>query len=394
MKKLLTLSTFLFLSIMLSKAQTPTPLVSADFPQPGDSSDVKEYSIPQTQTYPDSTSANDSLSIDRTLQKALQAMNDTYMDDIQFGGNQTDTIPLIIYAQLPGANAFHRVYGVPNSFLPGGSSFPTATTYTYMETADGPAYVYYQNEAGGFYELGSYLMPTGNPAITMINNPKKPIAAFPVDYNTPSNVSGYSGSAAGGGITTSTSMDIEVDAYGTLVLVSGSISNPVFTTYNNYLRTAQTSYDVMDLGSGMEFNIESKFYNYYIPGHFDPIVVYSVAKIRSNLDPMFWSMAGQWEDEMEVQWNKAFVPTAVPETGWELNLFPNPSDGMFSLSMPAFASDEVKAEVFDFSGKLIRTEVFSNGMIQLDLTDQAEGMYTLRLSANGSVMTSKMVITR
>lgn len=394
MKKLLTLSAFVFLCVTLSRAQTPTPLGTADFPHPGDSSDVKEYTVPQTQSYPDATPSNDSLTLDRTLEKALQTINDTYMDDIANGGNQTDTVPVVIYSQLPGANAFHRVYGTVNSFIPGATSFPAATTFTYMETTDGPAYVFYENASGGFYELGSYLMPSGQPAVTMVNSPKKPVANFPVDYNTPANVPLMTITSNMSTISVVTHYEAEVDAYGTLVVVSGSISSPVFTTYNNYLRVVQHSVDTMDLGSGMHFFIESKFYNYYVPGQFDPIIVYSVAKLRSDIDPMMWSMAGQWEDEIEVQYNKEFIPTGITEAAWELNLFPNPSDGMFSLNMPAFASDEVKAEVYDISGKMVRSEVYSNGMIQLDLTDQAEGMYTLRLSANGSVMTSKLVITR
>ncbi|PKP04420.1 MAG: hypothetical protein CVU11_05180 [Bacteroidetes bacterium HGW-Bacteroidetes-6] len=395
MKKLLTLSAFIFLSVMLSKAQTPTPMVSADFPSPGDSSDVKEYTISPTQTYADSTSANDSLTIDRTLEKALQAINDTYMDDISIGGNQTDTVPIVIYSQFPGANAFHRVYGTVNGFLPGATSFPTATTYTYVESADGPAYVYYQNDATGFYELGSYLMPTGNPAITMVNTPKKPVVTFPVDYNTPANVTGFSSSTSGGGIATTTNLEVTVDAYGTLVIVSGSVSTPVFTTYTDYLRVVQYSLDTMDLGSGMLFFIESKYYNYYIPGRFDPIIAYSVAKIRSNIDPMYWSMAGQWEDEIEVQWNKEFMPVGVSESdGWQLNLFPNPTSGNVTLDMPAFSGENVQMDVYSVAGQLIASQSFSDGLIQMDLSGQPEGIYTVRINANGHVFTSKLVIAQ
>lgn len=394
MKTLVTILVSVFFLTMLCKAQTPTPLTSSDFPHPGDSSDVKEYTIPPTQSYPDDSSVNDSLSIDRTLQKALQAINDIYMEDIQYGGNQTDTIPLIIYQQIPGVKSYHRVYEMPNSFVPGAASFPNATTYTFMNTADGPAYIYYENETNGFYELGSYLMPSGNPAITMVNNPKKPICAFPLDYNVPANVVGYNGTASGGGITNTTGMNITVDAYGTLVLVSGSVSNPTFTTYNNFLRTVQSSNDVMDLGYGMAYSIESKFYNYYVPGQFDPIIVYSVAKIRSNIDPTLWSLAGQWEDEIAVQWNTPFINTDIAENKWEINLFPNPSDGMFTLNLPAFHNNNIIAEVYDYNGKLILNETYSGGLIQLDLTDQQNGIYLLKLNSNGYIITSKIVISK
>mgnify|MGYP002682729164 CR=1 FL=1 len=210
----------------------------------------------------------------------------------------------------------------------------------------------------------------------------------------PANVVGYNGTASGGGITNTTGMNITVDAYGTLVLVSGSVSNPTFTTYNNFLRTVQSSNDVMDLGYGMAYSIESKFYNYYVPGQFDPIIVYSVAKIRSNIDPTLWSLAGQWEDEIAVQWNTPFINTDIAENKWEINLFPNPSDGMFTVNLPAFSNNNIIAEVYDYNGKLILNKTYSGGLIQLDLTDQQNGIYLLKLNSNGYIITSKIVISK
>ena len=391
MKKSLTILAVFFLSIMLGNAQTT--LTTSDFPQPGDSSNVIEYSIPQPQTSADSTSANDSLTIDRTLQKALQAINDYYMDDIATGGNQTDTIPLVIYSQLPGTNTFHRVYNQPNGFTPGGSSFPTATVYTFLESPDGPAYTYYKNNATGFYELGSYVLPTGQPAVTMINSPEKPIYLFPVEYSSPNNVSGFSCTSNMGSISIVTHYDATVDAYGNLVVVTGSLSSPVFTTYNNYLRVVQTSKDTMDLGSGMHFFIESKYYNYFIPGSFDPIIVYSVAKIRSDLDPTFWSIGGQWEDEIEVQYNKKILPTGVQNNEEAMfNLFPNPTNGQVSLDMQPFNGQNVVVNVYDIAGNMVYTSQYTNGLVSFDLSDQPAGMYVVNITAGDFSFNSKLIV--
>ncbi len=398
MKKLLTLSAFIFLSVMLSMAQTPTPLVSADFPQPGDSSDVKEYTISPTETFSDTISADDSLSIDECIEKALTTINDIYMDDISIGGHQTDTIPILIYSAYPGTNAFHRVYGAINLFLPGVSSFPAANVYTYLETVDGESYVYYENVAGGFYELGMYILPAGGgAAVTLVNNPKKPMVTFPVDYNTPNNVVNFASSASGGGISTESFLNTTVDAYGKLVLITGTPSSPIVTEYNDFLRVVQYSLDTMDIGSGFLFYIESKFFNYYIPGYFDPIVVYSVAQIRNNVDPTYWSLdpAFKWHDEIEVQYNKEFIIAGVSENdGWQLNLFPNPTSGNVSLDMPAFSGENVQMDVFNVAGQLVASQSFTDGLIQMNLSGQPEGIYTVRINANGHLFNSKLVIAQ
>lgn len=380
---------------MLGNAQTPTPLGTADFPAPGDSSDVIEYTLPATEAFSDSTSANDTLTIDRTLEKCLQAIGDTYMDDISIGGNQTDTVPLIIYAQMPGANTFHRVYNLPNAFTPGQSSFPTATVYTYLETADGPGYIYYRNDANGFYELGSYVLPPGNPTITLSNSPAKPVVLFPVDYNSPNNVVDQVVNSSGGGISTITHINATVDAYGTLVVVSGSVASPIYTTYANYLRVLQTSMDTIDISSGMYLYVESKFYNYYIPGYFDPIIVYSVAKIRNNIDPMMWSLLSglEWHNEAEIQYNKKFDFTGVQDNEEAMfNLFPNPTNGPVSLEMPAFNGQNVVVKVYDIAGNEVHNSQYLNGLINFDMSDQPAGMYVVNITSGDFSFNSKLIL--
>jgi hypothetical protein len=380
---------------MLGNAQTPTPLVTGDFPAPGDSSNVIEYTLPATEAFSDSTSANDTLTIDRTLEKCLQAIGDTYMDDIAIGGNQTDTVPLIIYAQMPGANTFHRVYNLPNAFTPGQSSFPTATVYTYLQTADGPGYIYYKNDASGFYELGSYVLPPGNPTITLSNSPAKPVVLFPVDYNSPNNVVDQVVNSSGGGISTVTHINATVDAYGTLVVVSGSVASPIYTTYANYLRVLQTSMDTIDISSGMYLYVESKFYNYYIPGYFDPIIVYSVAKIRNNIDPMMWPLLSglEWHNEAEIQYNKKFDFTGVQDNEEAMfNLFPNPTNGPVSLDMPAFNGQNVVVKVYDIAGNEVHNSQYLNGLINFDMSDQPAGMYVVNITSGDFSFNSKLIL--
>ena len=396
MKKNFLFVSLAFLCVTLGYSQSTITLNSSNFPKPGDSSDVKNYVIPATQSFTDSTSANDSLTIDRTLEKALETLNDNYMKNISEGGYQKDTIPVIIYSQLPGSKSYRRVYQAPNAFTPGGTNFPTTNIYYFSETSNGPAYTYLENNDDGFYELGAYLMPNGQPPTSMVNNPKKPVVTFPVDYNNPDNVPTMKITSSFSGISINTTYEASVDAYGTLYLVHGNLSNPDVTPYD-FLRLVQYSKDTLDLGSDFFYYIESKYYSYYVPECFDPIIVYSVAKIRSNVDPMFWSQGfGKWEDEIEVQWNKKIMGSGVNNLNKELslNLFPNPSTGLFKLDMPAFNNTDINVSVYDISGKLVFENVYNNGLIQIDLSNQPIGMYSVRVVANDVVMNSKMVISR
>lgn len=330
------------------------------------------------------------------MEKALAALNDNFMKNISEGGYQKDTIPVVIYSQLPGSKSYRRVYQAPNAFTPGGTNFPTANLYYFSETSNGPAYTYLEKNDDGFYELGSYLMPNGQPSAPMANNPKKPIVNFPVDYNNPNNVPKMKVTSSFSGVTVNTTYEASVDAYGSFILVHGAVSNPQIIPYTDFLRVVQYSKDTMDLGSGFLYYIESKYYSYYVPEYFDPIVVYSVAKIRSNIDPTMWSMFGKWEDAVEVQWNKKFDGSGVNDLNKEfaLNLFPNPSTGLFKLDMAAFNNTDVNVSVYDISGKLVFENVYNNGLIQIDLNNQPIGMYSVRVVANGVVMNSKLVISR
>ena len=305
------------------------------------------------------------------------------MKNISDGGYQKDTIPVLVYSQLPGSKSKKIVYQAPNAFTPGGTSFPTANLYYFSETDDGPAYVFIENKDEGFYELGSYIMPNNQPAAAVVNSPAKPLVTFPVDFNNPNNVPSMKVSSVFSGLTTNTTYEANVDAYGTFYLVHGSLSNPQTEEHLNFLRVVQHSKDTVDIGAGMHFFIESKFYSYYVPNYFDPVIVYSVAKIRNDVDPSMWNIHPmlKWADYIEVQWNKRFPddPDAVNDLNKEfsLNLFPNPSTGLFKIDMPLFNNTDVNVSVYDISGKLVFENVYNNGLIQIDLNNQPVGMYSV-----------------
>jgi len=72
-----------------------------------------------------------------------------------------------------------------------------------------------------------------------------------------------------------------------------------------------------------------------------------------------------------------------PGAAWGLTIAPNPSTGLFRLTMQS-APVSLRAEVFDAAGRMVRTLDFSPGGGQfstmLDLQDAPQGMYLLRLT--------------
>jgi hypothetical protein len=397
MKK--TLRVFTFLAVILpftAFAQYPTPLTEANYPKAGDSIRVLAYTIQPTQAYTDSTSANDSLSIDRTLQKAIQVNNSTDpMSDIAIGGNRNDTIA-IFYYQAFAQPPFTRKFDAYNNFFPGASNFPTATLHTIIPTSEGNASTYYKKDATGFYELGFYVVTTSG-AMTSINNPAKPVALFPIDYASPNNITNFNltstTSVPGTTITTYSTLSVTIDAYGDVTIVDGNMGSPTYTTHSDYLRLCTYSEDNMDLGSGMNFYIKTKVYAYQTAASFEPVASYSVAQIRSNIDPMYWGMGlGQWEDEVEFAYSKAFTPSSIEEnTESYYNIFPNPTEGPVQLNFNNMTEEQISADVYDINGKLIGSYTRDNGSIEFDLSSMPSGTYIVHLRINDKVFPSKLI---
>lgn len=75
-----------------------------------------------------------------------------------------------------------------------------------------------------------------------------------------------------------------------------------------------------------------------------------------------------------------------------LKIYPNPSDGLFTIESPTGTSS-VKAEVYDASGKLVFAREFRGNKAQLDLTSHPAGVYILALTNDkGEKQTAKLLV--
>ncbi len=77
-----------------------------------------------------------------------------------------------------------------------------------------------------------------------------------------------------------------------------------------------------------------------------------------------------------------------------ISLYPNPSNGLITLSIPALDSS-INIEVTNTSGQVVlieKSEVSSASIRQLDLTGSNPGVYFVRITAGGQTVVKKVVI--
>ena len=91
------------------------------------------------------------------------------------------------------------------------------------------------------------------------------------------------------------------------------------------------------------------------------------------------------------------IPTAVGATtsSSSFSIFPNPTNGLFTISLPKSLAGNVEIEVLDIRGRSVLSTTVagtSTAASTLDLTGQAEGTYFVRLSGNGRILREKLIL--
>ena len=76
-----------------------------------------------------------------------------------------------------------------------------------------------------------------------------------------------------------------------------------------------------------------------------------------------------------------------------LNISPNPSDGLFRIEYVGAKADHIQIDVYDYLGKQLFSQpiLTSNGSMELDLTQEAAGVYFLQFTSELGVYSRKVV---
>ena len=316
------------------------------------------------------------------------------MSDIKTGGpNKIWNVVAFYYTSLPNPNNWEKTWFSTNLLVPGATSFPTSNLYFQSTSAGLTTYNFFHKSYTGLYELGKHVMDS--PPYDAVNTPEKPAILFPVDYNIPNNVVNQDVSTLASTSTTQTRLNVTIDAYGTLDLVTGSISSPVNTIYNNCIRTMTYSVDTMTLAGWGIFFLKTKTYNWYSPTLFEPIVSYSVTQIRNDIDPAYWSLDSRlpWRDEIKMDFVVPNLSVGIEQeeqSGCVL-LIPNPSTGPVTMVMSETGSKHI--EVYNIVGKLLLNTNTSLERYGFNMDQYGPGIYLVKVtSVRGASVTKKLIV--
>ena len=83
-----------------------------------------------------------------------------------------------------------------------------------------------------------------------------------------------------------------------------------------------------------------------------------------------------------------YYVTNVAEENVVSSIYPNPSDGMFSISGENIES----IEVYDITGRLVMQQNINANNATIDLTNKAKGIYTLKSYNGNNVSVSKLIV--
>ncbi len=91
-------------------------------------------------------------------------------------------------------------------------------------------------------------------------------------------------------------------------------------------------------------------------------------------------------------------PAGVEKAITEVKVFPNPSDGRFTLTFEYKGEEKINAKVFDLTGKQIKD--ISEDLVKsersvradVDLESPSSGIYFIRIELGKSLLTKKIII--
>ena len=77
----------------------------------------------------------------------------------------------------------------------------------------------------------------------------------------------------------------------------------------------------------------------------------------------------------------------------EVQVQPNPTTGFVSVMMPTDATN-FKVAVYNMIGEEVVSDVFNSNYAKLDLTNQPNGIYFVKITSNGEVTTKKVILSK
>ena len=86
------------------------------------------------------------------------------------------------------------------------------------------------------------------------------------------------------------------------------------------------------------------------------------------------------------------TPSGVESITKEISIYPNPNSGTFSINLMSLKGEDVKVEITSITGRTVYFEETSKEMLNVDLHNQAQGIYFVKVSSGGVNFTGKIMI--
>jgi len=102
---------------------------------------------------------------------------------------------------------------------------------------------------------------------------------------------------------------------------------------------------------------------------------------------------------VEVSHDFAVKTNSVDELALEelMNVYPNPTSGNVNITVDLPENEDISVSVYNAMGKqvyLVTNGKVSNGSYSVDLSNEVDGIYFVRMSVNGAIVTKKLVLNK
>jgi hypothetical protein len=326
------------------------------------------------------------VTITATNQMAVAGDTIHYVDANTFGFDATGVGPVTSkvwdFSTLINAGTFFYFAYTNPATVPvnlGRDSFPAATVA--RSQSDAAGYFYYQNTASNVNRIGAYASASNYMIYkggTFANEFHYPITSgqnYSSTYHgtySPFNL-GEDSVVISGGILTGSA-----DMQGQMILPTG--------TFNNVLRMhVNETFHVKTWISGMVIQdnvIVDDYYYWFVETVSQPLFIYGITTVDATAQPTV------------LRYQPIIAPVGITEIKLEkLNIYPNPSNGVFVLNLGNQLKNVNNIEVINTFGQVVyqnRKPQLSE--LQIDLSQFSKGLYFVKVRNNDNEIINKIVV--